>query len=96
MLQPCIQRRTVGKENREIPPVDPSSLQRFPKPPSSLGSMDWHQSFARKANHLLLFHGEDAFLKMYLRGELSEAKEEEDGALTSPTKLAPWLSCSLS
>ncbi|KAK1892714.1 Borealin, partial [Dissostichus eleginoides] len=33
-----------------------SPLQRFPKPLSSLGSMDWHQSCPSKAIHLLLFH----------------------------------------
>lgn len=84
-----------GHKNLKFLPVDRFSLQGFPKTLNSLGSMDWHQSWPNKAIHLLLFHSEDVILKMYFRGELSEAKEEEGRALTSPTKLALWLSCSL-
>lgn len=88
VLQPKVQNLTPP-----LPPTETSILQQFPKTLSSLGTMDWHQSLL--SIHLLLFHSEDVILKMYFRGELSEAKEEEDRALTSPTKLALWLSCSL-
>lgn len=82
-----------SKPNSPSPPTETSILQQFPKTLSSPGTMGWHQSLL--SIHLLLFHSEDVILKMYFRGELSEAKEEEDRALTSPTKLALWLSCSL-
>lgn len=73
------------------PPSDSSSLQGFPKTPSSLGSVVWYRfwpscSFS-KVKMLRL--------KMHFRADLSEAKDEEDRALTSPTKLALRLSSSL-
>lgn len=75
--------------------MDPSSMQGFPETPQKPGDYGL-ASVRTQQGYLLLFHSEDVILKMYFRGEVLEAKEEEEeGALTSPTKLAPWLSCSL-
>lgn len=82
--------KTFKKSN--ISPLwTPPAFPETPQKPGEYGLA----SIRTQQVYLLLFHSEDVILKMYFRGEVSEAKEEEEGALTSPTKLALWLSCSL-
>lgn len=53
-------------------------LKGFPNTPSSLESLVWYEFWLRTVTHPLPLQSEDVILKMYFRGEISEAKEEEE------------------
>lgn len=64
-------------------------LKGFPNTPSSLESWVWYEFWLKTVTHLLPLQSEDVILKMYFRGELSEAKEEEETSFDVCYKVSP-------